>query len=176
MSHSQPSPNGSGSSLRDTVMQFGYPIDRFTPGRGRTRLVRVVGLLDTLAGIAVLGWALGTGQPWAMSAVGAALTLSGVALIGVARRMSVGGVLICPRGIVLARSGKVESCLWEQMAEIREASPDPAAAGAGAVAGYVVERRNGAAWTFDAAAVGDLRRFGSVLRKESERHRVPWKS
>ncbi len=158
-------------SLRETVQQFGFPTERFLPGRGPARVLRIVGIFDALLGIGVTGWALATGQDWVWTLAGVLLFISGVVPVLLARRLSTGGVLLCPRGLIFAKPGYVDSVQWEQFRAIREEK-----LGGDGTSLIVVERKDGTSCPIDAATVGDLARFAAALRKETERKRIPWKT
>jgi hypothetical protein len=104
----------------------------------------------------------------AIPIAGAAMALSGIVIVLMARRFGSGGVLICPRGLVFAKSGTVDALAWEQIRSIRQ-SGDSAAAQT-----IQIESKDGKTTSIDAARVGDMERFTMILRRESDRKRIPW--
>jgi hypothetical protein len=159
-------PNGPRNrSLRDAVQQFGFPIERFIPGRGASRALRLVGVADIVLGIGVAVWSHLTGRHWAWLVAGGGLMLSGAVVVLMARRISGGGVLICPRGLIIAKPGQVQSIPWDQMRSIAQPG-----------ATISIEHKDGTTFSLDGTAVGDLTRFGDALRRESSRRKVLWKT
>ena len=106
-------------SLRDTVQQFGFPIERFLPGRGPARASRIVGLIDVVMGISSLSLPLPTDKAMGWVIAGAALAVSGIIMFLISRRFSSGGVLVCPRGLIMVKVGKIDACEWDRIRVIR---------------------------------------------------------
>jgi hypothetical protein len=148
-------------------MEFGYPVERFTPGRAVARFVRLAGALDVLLGVGMAIWARLTEQHIGVLIAGIALIASGVAVLVVARFIGKGGVLVCPRGLVFAKSGSVDSAKWEDLREIRLLADSGAER-------VLIVRKSGEERTLTPIDVGDFDRFVDVLRKESSRRKVAW--
>src|SRR5262249_19573838 len=157
---------GASRPLRDVVMQFGFPIEKFALGMGRKKAGRIGGLLLVAAGIGIVIWTIAAGLNPMMALPGAALVLAGVGLIVVTRRIGSLAVLVCPRGLVVAKPGQVETCTWDQITEVQES---------GAGSRFIIERADGTRLTFTSETVPRIGRFGQLLRPEIERRKIPWK-
>jgi hypothetical protein len=161
--------------LRDIVMQFGFPIERFMPHRGPKMIGRIGAIVCLLAGIGLaVFWAPRQEDDLLWYLLGGGLGLVGIVLILLMRRTGGGlRVLICPRGLVMAHPDQIDTCPWDQIREVQEQGSTGGAKGSGT--SFVVERKDGARFTFNQVNVAEIRRFGPALLQEIERRKIPWK-
>ena len=165
----QPSPSGASDrqSLRDVVLKFGFPIEKFTPGQGKLKAARISAVLLMIAGALCAAWAGPKTSNPIWYGVGGTLFGVGVGLVLFAQQIGRGmRVLVCPRGLVIVRQhGQVDTCEWSQVKEIREQGTN-----------LVVDRHEGTPLEFTEENLPAVRRFAQVLRQEADRRRIIWKT
>jgi hypothetical protein len=158
--------------LQYAFAEVGQPVAEFRPSPLRVAMCIVGGVLLACAALAATVFVvlnLGDGLEEALGVVGAA------GVFGIVLAVSVWRVigqrwLLCKGGLVRARGGKVEYCLWEQVREVRETAGKSALPSST----YTVCRKGGEDWTIDANAVAELDRFVALLREAAGRNSINW--
>jgi hypothetical protein len=160
--------------LREVVMQFGFPIEKFMPGRGPKLIGRIGAVVFAVAGVVLLVfWAPNREEGLRWYLFGAGLVAAGIVLFLFMRRTGGGlRVLICPRGLVMAQPDRIDTCPWDQLKEVQEFGNTAGTKGTGT--SFMVERKDGAKFSFNQANVAELDRFGKALLKETDRRKIPW--